>query len=60
MDSYQNQLRSLLTMIDNLLPIENHIEQKLTSIDYPVNRFINKQLKFSHISFRLIFKNYKH
>jgi hypothetical protein len=37
MDSYQIQLRTLLTMIDNLLPIENHIEQKLTSVDYPVN-----------------------
>ncbi|CAF1248480.1 unnamed protein product [Rotaria sp. Silwood1] len=36
MDSYRNQLCTLLTMIDNLLSIENHIEQKLTSLDYPI------------------------
>ncbi|CAF1005308.1 unnamed protein product [Rotaria sordida] len=36
MDSYRNQLHTLLTMIDNLLSIENHIEQKLTSFDYPI------------------------
>ncbi|CAF3834286.1 unnamed protein product [Rotaria magnacalcarata] len=35
LDSYGNQLRTLITMIDNLSPVENHIEQKLTSIDYP-------------------------
>ncbi len=37
MDSYQIQLRTLSTMIDSLLPIEYHIELKLTSADYPVN-----------------------
>lgn len=37
MNSYQIQLRTLLTMIENLLSIENHIEQKLISQDYPVN-----------------------
>ncbi|CAF4135173.1 unnamed protein product, partial [Rotaria sp. Silwood2] len=36
MDSYRNQLRTLLTMIDNLISIENHIEQKLSSLDYPI------------------------
>ncbi|CAF1192107.1 unnamed protein product [Adineta steineri] len=34
MDSYQIQLRTLSTMINNLIPIEYHIEQKLTTVDY--------------------------
>lgn len=34
MDTYQNQLRQLSNIIDNLLPIETQIEQKLTAFDY--------------------------
>lgn len=37
MDTYQNQLRTLSNMIDNLMPIENQIEQKLTALEYPNN-----------------------
>jgi hypothetical protein len=33
MDTYQTQLRTLATMIDNLLPIETQIEQKLTAFE---------------------------
>jgi hypothetical protein len=34
------QLRTLLTMIDNLFPIENQIERKFNSVDYPVNEAV--------------------
>ncbi len=37
MDTYQTQLRTLSTMIDNLLPIEIQIEQKLTAFEYNNN-----------------------
>lgn len=34
MDTYQTQLRTLSNIIDSLLPIENQIEQKLSTIEY--------------------------
>jgi hypothetical protein len=41
MDTYQTQLRTLATMIDNLLPIETQIEQKLTTFELNNNYQVN-------------------
>ncbi|CAF1547653.1 unnamed protein product [Adineta ricciae] len=43
MDTYQSQLRTLSKMIDNLIPIETQIEQKLTSCEYNNNYQMNLQ-----------------
>ncbi|CAF1273357.1 unnamed protein product [Rotaria sp. Silwood1] len=43
MDTYQTQLRTLLTIVDNLLPIETQIEQKLTACEYNNNYQIELQ-----------------
>jgi hypothetical protein len=48
MDTYQTQLRTLSTMIDNLLPIETQIEQKLTAFEYHNNyhvRHVSKEFQ---------------
>ncbi|CAM4802196.1 unnamed protein product [Rotaria magnacalcarata] len=37
MDTYQTQLRTLLTIVESLLPIETQIEQKLTACEYNNN-----------------------
>jgi hypothetical protein len=37
MDTYQTQLRTVSTMVDNLIPIETQIEQKLTICEYNNN-----------------------
>lgn len=34
MDTYQTQLRALAVMIDNLLPIEIQIEQKINTFEF--------------------------
>jgi hypothetical protein len=49
MDTYQTQLRTLSTMIDNLLPIETQIEQKLTTIEYMNNYQVINNYKFRHM-----------
>jgi hypothetical protein len=51
MDTYQTQLRTLSTMIDNLLPIETQIEQKLSAFEY----HNNSQIELSEIQ-RLVDK----
>jgi hypothetical protein len=43
MDTYQTQLHTLSTMINNLLPIETQIEQKLTSFEYNNNYQVRKK-----------------
>ncbi|CAF1061378.1 unnamed protein product [Adineta ricciae] len=43
MDTYQSQLRTLSKMIENLIPIETQIEQKLTSCEYNNNYQMNLQ-----------------
>ncbi|UJR37883.1 hypothetical protein I4U23_030573 [Adineta vaga] len=43
MDTYQSQLRTLSKLIDNLIPIETQIEQKLTSCEYNNNYQIEYQ-----------------
>ncbi len=48
MDTYQTQLRTLSTMIDNLLPIETQIEQKLSAFEYHNNyhvRHVSKEFQ---------------
>lgn len=37
MDVYQTQLRTLGKLIDNLIPIETQLEQKLTACEYNGN-----------------------
>ncbi|CAF4268512.1 unnamed protein product, partial [Rotaria sp. Silwood2] len=43
MDTYQTQLRTLLTITDSILPIETQIEQKLTACEYNNNYQIELQ-----------------
>ncbi|CAF1366901.1 unnamed protein product [Adineta steineri] len=43
MDTYQTQLRTLSKMIDNLIPIETQIEQKLTTYEYNNNYQVELQ-----------------
>ncbi|CAF4008912.1 unnamed protein product [Rotaria sordida] len=43
MDTYQTQLRTLLRIVDSMLPIETQIEQKLTACEYNNNYQIELQ-----------------
>ncbi len=55
MDTYQTQLRSLSTMIDNLLPIETQIEQKLSAFEYHNNYHVrNFDSKFPKYIFFVV------
>lgn len=49
MDTYQNQLRALTTMIDRLLPIETQLEQKLTACEYHNNYQVINYLHASRL-----------
>ena len=40
-ETYQNQLRALATMIDSLIPLERQIEQKLDTYEYNNNYQVN-------------------